>query len=76
MRKIVIGVTGASGTIYAIDLMKKLQKMADVETHVVFSAWAKKNLQLETDLSLVDIKNLADYFALLLPIARLVGGFC
>jgi polyprenyl P-hydroxybenzoate and phenylacrylic acid decarboxylases len=61
-RKIVIGVTGASGTIYAIDLMKKLQKIADVETHVVFSAWAKKNLQLETKLSLADIKDLADYF--------------
>ena len=61
-RKIVIGVTGASGTIYAIDLMKKLQEIANVETHVVFSAWAKKNLQLETKLSLTDIKDLADYF--------------
>lgn len=61
-RKIVIGVTGASGTIYAIDLMKKLQAIDNVETHVVFSAWAKKNLQLETDLSLADIKKLADYF--------------
>lgn len=61
-RKIVIGVTGASGTIYAIDLMKKLKSIENVETHVVFSAWAKKNLQLETDLSLKEIKELADYF--------------
>lgn len=61
-RKIVIGVTGASGTIYAIDLMKKLKSIENVETHVIFSAWAKKNLQLETNLSLADIKGLADYF--------------
>lgn len=61
-RKIVIGVTGASSTIYAIDLMKKLKTVSNVETHVVFSAWAKKNLQLETDLSLSEIKDLADYF--------------
>ena len=61
-KKIVIGITGASGTIYAIDLMKKLSQIENVETHVVMSAWAKKNLQLETDMSLADIKQLADYF--------------
>jgi len=61
-RKIVIGVTGASGTIYAIDLMKKLKSIENIETHVVFSAWAKKNLQLETEISLTEIKALADYF--------------
>src|SRR5699024_5840674 len=61
-RKIVIGITGASGTIYAIDLMKKLSQIENVETHVVMSACAKKNLQLETDMSLADIKQLADYF--------------
>ena len=62
MRKVVIGVTGASGTIYAIDLIKKLQAISEVETHVVFSAWAKKNLQLETDVSLKEIKDSVDYF--------------
>lgn len=60
MKKIVIGVTGASGTIYAIDLLQKLQAMPDVETHLVMSAWAKKNLALETDYTLADIKALAD----------------
>jgi len=61
-RRIIIGVTGASGTIYAIDLLKKLSLISNIETHVVFSSWAKKNLQLETNLSLNDIKQLADYF--------------
>lgn len=60
MKKIVIGVTGASGTIYAIDLLKKLQALPDVETHLVMSAWAKKNLALETAYTLDQIKALAD----------------
>lgn len=60
MKKIVIGVTGASGTIYAIDLLKKLRTNPDVETHLVMSVWAKKNLALETDYTLDQIKDLAD----------------
>jgi 4-hydroxy-3-polyprenylbenzoate decarboxylase len=38
MRKIVIGVTGASGAIYAKLLLSKLQLLDGVETAVVFSA--------------------------------------
>lgn len=60
-QKIVIGVTGASGIIYAIDLMKKLKDVPNVETHGVLSAWAKKNLQLETNYSLKDVAQLLDY---------------
>lgn len=60
-KRIIIAVTGASGTIFAIDLMKKLQSISNVETHGILSAWAKKNLQLETDYSLQDINQLLDY---------------
>lgn len=60
-KKVIIAVTGASGTIYAIDLIKKLQKNPNVETHGVFSAWAKKNLQLETDYSLAQLNAMLDY---------------
>ncbi|MCF6161188.1 MULTISPECIES: UbiX family flavin prenyltransferase [Furfurilactobacillus] len=61
MKRIVIGITGASGTIYAIALLKALKQYADVETHLVMSTWAKKNLELETDLSLSEVQHLADY---------------
>lgn len=61
MKRIIIGVTGASGTIYAIDLLQKLQKIADVETHLVMSKWAKQNLALDTDYQLSDVTSLADY---------------
>lgn len=60
MKKLIIGVTGASGTIYAIDLLQKLQANPDVETHLVMSPWATKNLSLETDYTLDQIKDMAD----------------
>lgn len=61
MKKIVVGVTGASGTLYAIDLLKKLRDIPDVEVHLIMSQWAKKNLELETNYSLQQVKKLADY---------------
>lgn len=62
MKKIVIGITGASGTIYALDLLKELHNAKNVETHLVISPWAKENLAIEeTGYSMQDIEHLADF---------------
>lgn len=61
-KRIIIGITGASGTAYAIDLVKQLQKDPEVETHGVISSWAKQNLKIESSLSLHELENLFDYF--------------
>lgn len=60
-KKIVIGISGASGTTYAIDLIKKLHANPEVETHGVISTWAKQNLKLESDMSLHELESLLDY---------------
>lgn len=60
-KKIIIGITGASGTIYAIDLIKKLHEIPTVETHGVISTWAKENLKLEAEMNLNELENLLDY---------------
>ncbi|QBO35997.1 UbiX family flavin prenyltransferase [Periweissella cryptocerci] len=59
-RKIIIGVTGASGSVYAVDLLRKLKQIPEIEVHGVMSPWAAKNLQLEADISLNEVKELFD----------------
>jgi polyprenyl P-hydroxybenzoate and phenylacrylic acid decarboxylases len=57
--EIVVGVTGATGTIYAINLLKALKDNGKVNTHLIMSDWAKQNLEIETKYSLEDIESLA-----------------
>lgn len=40
-RRIILGMTGASGAILGIRLLEALQR-ADIETHLVMSEWAEK----------------------------------
>lgn len=62
MKKIVVGITGASGTIYGIRLLEVLHAISDVETHLVMSRWAKENLAVEnTGYTETQVKALADF---------------
>ena len=47
MKKLVLGIGGSSGSIYAKLLMDKLQPMRDVEVAIVMSANARINWELE-----------------------------
>lgn len=58
--EIVIGVTGATGTIYAIKLLEALKDIENVNTHLIMSEWAIKNLEIETDYTLEYVQHLAD----------------
>lgn len=60
-RRIVIGIISASGTIYALDLLKALKNYPEIETHGVISDWAKENLKIETDMTLTEVYDLLDY---------------
>lgn len=58
-RRIVIGISGASGVVYGIRLLEILRDCG-VETHLVMSRSAQLTLAYETDLKTADIKALAD----------------
>jgi 4-hydroxy-3-polyprenylbenzoate decarboxylase len=60
MKRLIIGISGASGAIYGIRLLQVLRDVAGVETHLVMSQAARQTLSLETDLSLRDVQALAD----------------
>lgn len=59
MDKIIIGMSGASGSIYGVRLLELLRDVP-VETHLVISPAAGQTLALETDTTLADVKALAD----------------
>src|SRR5215210_5019065 len=58
--RIVVGITGSSGVIYGIALLRALEKFK-IETHLVLSKWAKKNIEIETEENINEIKNIANY---------------
>lgn len=58
---IVVGLSGATGAIYAVRLLEVLKKCGTVKVHLIVSEWGGKNLEIETPYSLAYVHNLADY---------------
>ena len=58
--KIVVGMSGASGSIYGVRPLEVLQQ-AGVETHLVMSDAAKRTIVYETDRTIQDVKKLATH---------------
>lgn len=57
-RRVVVGITGATGVIYAIRILQILRAL-DIETHLVISKWAHATLEYETPLGAAEIMELA-----------------
>ena len=60
MKRVIIGITGATGTIYGWRLMEMLRAEGDVEIHLVMSQSAKLTLKMEHDVDIDYIHGLAD----------------
>ena len=60
MRRIVVGISGASGAVYGVGLLRELRAVADVETHLIVSSAGYLNLATETGMSRQDLHALAD----------------
>jgi len=59
-KRIVIGISGASGVIYGVRILSLLRDKK-LETHLVISESGKNNIQIETDYSLDQVEAMADY---------------
>ncbi len=61
MTRLVVGITGASGSIYGIRLLEVLRTTTDIELHLVVSVAGKRTLVEETDYSVADVEALAHH---------------
>ena len=59
LKRLVVGITGATGSIYGIRLLEILRGQADVQTHLVISAPGKRTIVEETAYTVRDVETLA-----------------
>ena len=60
MKRILVGISGASGAPIAIRLLKRLKENQDVETHLIMSDSACLTIEQETEYSVQQVQSLAD----------------
>jgi 4-hydroxy-3-polyprenylbenzoate decarboxylase len=59
-QRLIVGISGASGAIYGIRLLEILQKLPEIDTHLIISKAAKRTIVLETDYKVDQVEKLAD----------------
>lgn len=59
-KRIVVAITGATGAILGIKVLKSLNKLG-VETHLLMSKWAEATIKYETDYKPLEIREMASF---------------
>lgn len=59
MMRLVVAITGATGSIYGIRLLETLRRYENLETHLIISRPGKRTIVEETDYSVADVEALA-----------------
>jgi 4-hydroxy-3-polyprenylbenzoate decarboxylase len=60
MRRLIVGISGATGAIYGVRMLQVLSRVKDIETHLVMSRAAKMTIQVETPYSVKDVEAMAN----------------
>ena len=61
MRRLIVGLTGATGAILGVRLLEALND-SEVESHLVISNWARRTIEHETSYSFKQVCDLANVF--------------
>ncbi|MCV7287632.1 UbiX family flavin prenyltransferase [Mycolicibacterium wolinskyi] len=59
-RRVIVGITGASGSILGIRMLERLREL-DIETHLIMSAWGARTIEHETTWTAAEVRQLADF---------------
>src|SRR4030043_1800502 len=60
MKKLIVGITGASGVIYGVRTLEVLSKLG-METHLIITQAGLKNLEIETNDNINELKSMASH---------------
>lgn len=75
MKRLVVGMSGATGSIYGVRLLEVLRACPDVETHLILSDYAKVNIEAESDYVVSSVLEMADFVYAFRDVgARLASG--
>jgi len=61
MKRLVVGISGATGAIYGVRLLEVLSRESEIEVHFVMSDAAALTIEEETEWSVKNVLDLADY---------------
>ena len=59
-KRIVVGISGATGAIYGVSLLEYLRQLPEIEIHLIVSRWAEDTIKLETGCTPQQVHSLAD----------------
>lgn len=59
-KRLVVAITGASGVIYGVRMVRELRK-ANCETHLILSEYGRRNIEIETGMRPEEVEAAADY---------------
>ncbi|TMA06649.1 MAG: UbiX family flavin prenyltransferase [Deltaproteobacteria bacterium] len=59
-RRLIVGISGATGAIYGVRILEVLRGLKDVESHLVMTRATKMTIQVETPYSVKDVESMAD----------------
>ncbi len=59
-KRLIIGISGATGAIYGVRMLEILAKIDEIETHLVMSKAGRMTIQVETPYAVKDVEALAD----------------
>ena len=59
MKRLIVGMTGASGAIYGVRILEQLSELP-IETHLIATRWARVTIAHETGRTWADVRALAD----------------
>lgn len=60
--KLIVAITGATGTIYGIRILEALKDKKEIETHLIISKWGKVTIETETEYTVDRLISMADCY--------------